>query len=72
MKPSIQKVLNKLRSNKRKGITGEDFPKMTSYSKRLSELRYMGYHIHDEYETLPTGCRRKRYWLIKEAKCQSV
>lgn len=72
MKASLEKVLNKLRSNKRKGITGEDFPKMTSYTKRFSELRYMGYHIHSEYETLPTGCRRKRYWLLGEPKGQST
>lgn len=66
MKASLEKVLNKLRSKKRKGISFSDFPTGTEVRKRISELLDMGYHIHSEYETLPSGCRRKRYWLLKE------
>jgi hypothetical protein len=66
MKPSLLQVLEKLRTNKRKGITFDDFLKGKDLRKRISELRYMGYQLHSELETLPTGCRRARYWLIKE------
>lgn len=66
MKASLEKVLNKLRSKKRKGVSFDDFPRGMHITKRISELRDLGYNIHRELETLPTGCRRARYWLIKE------
>lgn len=72
MKPSIQKVLNTLRTKKRKGVSFDDFGTGHSLPKRICELKDMGFEIYSQYEVLPTGCRRKRYWLIKEAKCQSV
>lgn len=68
MKPSTMRVLCKLRENKRKGITGEDFPKMTSYSKRLSELRRLGYKIIDTWQLQTNGGKYKKYFLISEPK----
>lgn len=68
MKNSLTKVLNKLRSNKSRGISFDNFPTGMELRKRISELLDMGYQIHSEYETLPSGCRRKRYWLLKEAE----
>lgn len=68
MKPSTKKVLAVLKVKKRKGITGEDFPKMTSYTKRLSELRRLGYELIDDWEPQINGGRHKRYWLIGEPK----
>lgn len=68
MKPSLLKVLDKLREKKRKGISFDDFPKGKDVRKRISELKDMGFEIYSQYEVLPTGCRRKRYWLIREAQ----
>jgi hypothetical protein len=66
MKNSLLQVLNKLRTSKNKGITFDDFPRGKDLRKRCSELRYMGYQLHTELEVLPTGCRRARYWLLRE------
>ena len=46
MKPSTERVLKELKRKKRKGITGEDFPKMTSYTKRLGRRSVRGPHRH--------------------------
>lgn len=66
MKESAVKILTKLKQKKRKGVSFSDFPTGTDYRTRISELLKAGYVIHSEYETLPTGCRRKRYWLVSE------
>lgn len=66
MKNSLEKVLTKLRCKKRKGISFDDFPVGTEVRKRISELKDMGFEIYSQYEVLPTGCRRKRYWLLGE------
>lgn len=68
MKPLMQRVLNVFIENKRKGVTGDDFPKKTSYTKRISELRRIGYQIIDKFEPQTNGGRFKRYWLIGEPK----
>lgn len=68
MKNSLLQVLEMLRRKKRKGITFDDFPKGKHLTKRYTELRQMGYKIESLWETLPSGCRRKRYFLIGEAK----
>lgn len=69
MQPSTERVLDKLRSKNRQGVTGEDFPKMTSYSKRISELRRLGYKIMDDWIPQDNGGRHKKYFLIGEPKC---
>lgn len=68
MKPSLAKTLDKLREKGRKGVTFDDFPRGKEYRKRMSELRDMGFQIMTNLETLSTGCRRARYFLIKEPK----
>jgi len=66
MKASLEKVLNKLRTKKRKGVSFDDFHAGHSLAKRICELKDIGFEIYSQYEVLPTGCRRKRYWLMKE------
>lgn len=70
MKPSLSKVLDKLREKGRKGVTFDDFPRGKEVRKRMSELRDLGFLIHTALETLPTGCRRARYVLLKEPTCK--
>lgn len=67
MKPSLLSVLNKMRTNKRKGISFDDFPRGKDLRKRISELKYMGYNIHKIMEPISTG-HRARYFLIAEPK----
>lgn len=68
MKPSLLKVLDKLREKGRNGVTFEDFPRGMEYRKRMNELRALGFELVTILETLSTGCRRARYFLIKEPK----
>lgn len=66
MKPSLLKVLNELRDNKRKGISFSNFPAGTELRKRLKELRDLGYELAWKWEKQSNGGRHKRWWLIKE------
>lgn len=68
MKPSLQQVLVKLIIKGHKGVTWDDFPLGKHLSKRFSELRDKGYNITDTWETLPSGCRRKRYYYLGKKK----
>lgn len=68
MKPSLLKVINKLREKGRKGATFDDFPKGKDVRKRISELRYMGYELITNLEPISNGGKRARYFLIKEPK----
>ncbi len=64
MKHSLQVVVDALIKQGRKGITWENFPRGKELRKRISELRDMRYKIEALWETLPGGCRRKRYFLL--------
>ena len=68
MKPSLLKVLNLLRQNKRKGITYDNFPKGTELRKRLMELRVSGYKLIWNWELQDNGGRHKRWFLLGEPK----
>lgn len=66
MKPSLDKVINLLRRNRRVGVTFDDVPRGTCITKRISEARAMGYHITSTFEKLSNGGHRARWHLIKE------
>lgn len=68
MKPSVTKVLNLLRCKKRRGVIFDDVPRGTCITKRISELRRMGYKISSIPEMLSNGGRRARWVLIGEPK----
>lgn len=68
MKPSLQKVLDKLREKGRRGVTFDDFPRGKDVRKRMSELRYLGFHLITSFEPISNGGKRARYFLIKEPK----
>lgn len=69
MKPSLAKVLDLLRCKKRQGVTFDDVPRGTCITKRISELRAMGFGITSTFEELSNGGRRARWHLIQE-KCR--
>lgn len=68
MKPSLQRVLDRLREKKRKGISFSDFPAGTELRKRLAELRDSGFKLKWQWEDQMNGGRYKRWWLIGEPK----
>lgn len=68
MKQSLAKVLYLLRQKKRLGVTFDDVPRGTCITKRISELRAMGYRITSTFERLSNGGNRARWHLMKEPK----
>ena len=65
MHAGARKVLGKLRSKKRKGITTDDFPSGFRLAARVFDLREMGHIIHAQKERISTGTRA-RYVLVAE------
>ena len=64
MKHSLQVVVDALIKQGRKGITFDSFPRGKELRKRIMEAKEIGYKIEGVWETLPGGCRRKRYILL--------
>jgi hypothetical protein len=72
MKASLDKIIRALKHFGRKGVTFDTFAKgspwySVDYRKRLSEARRLpGCVIVDVWETLETGCRRKRWFMTRQ------
>lgn len=72
MKPSMHKILFLLRKRKRRGVTFDDVPRGTCITKRIAELREMGYEISTTMEDMSNGGRRARWHLLAEPATSQV
>lgn len=67
MAPQTQAILDHLKDlGTISGIEAYNIYKSRSLTKRISELRKMGYDIWSEWRTDHTGQRYVRYWLRKK------
>lgn len=69
MSPSTQRVLSKLKCNRSRGISFDDFGRGFRLSSHIHLLRRAGFNIITEYERMSNGGNKGRYFLIKAPKC---